>query len=197
MWLQSWLKTRFWWKIKKGEKCLFLQSMIKIWLLDMFELFALFLKGKTSFWVIKTKKCGINPIFCWKLFWKILSKSSNIWKTARYQTISVLKTIDSPLSKYLNFNVWHCVVFKFIFCLCFLSHNWPFFIKYTWKQKNFQHVFYVFNFIWRHKLHSLKWISMNFQRINSFASERGRINLNFEGSFIEFGWPDEKLCSNE
>ena len=52
----------------------------------------------------------------------------------------------------------------------------------------------------RNKLRSLKWIfssSMNFQRINSFALERERINLNFEGSFIKLGWLDEKLCSNE
>ena len=38
---------------------------------------------------------------------------------------------------------------------------------------------------------------MNFQRINSFALERGKINLNFEGSFIKFGRLDQKLCSNE
>ena len=52
----------------------------------------------------------------------------------------------------------------------------------------------------RNKLRSLKWIfssSMNFQRINSFGLERGRINLNFEGSFIKFGWLDQKLCLNE
>ena len=49
----------------------------------------------------------------------------------------------------------------------------------------------------RNKLRSLKWIfssSTNYQRVNPFALERGRINLNFEGSFMNFSWLDQSYA---